>query len=224
MLQIHGIEIPKHINDKTELLNMRTAEEALRKAEKIGWPYLVALPCYAYELNFDSATGKFLFLTAEKPSRRTETIKQRAAARNADLVELRKIIQVLEHAQGVVWFRLPVEGDRLCLPRQTLAAIQQGTIPKPEVECRILQVNTSTIELELINKNTIAFHQADVTLDWPDPAGSYDLYQMIDAGNPAPGSLPTGLSVPVPPLGESIRIGWFQAGPSHHPTIGINLK
>lgn len=220
VIQIHGINVPREYGDPAELLNRTTADKALRQAEALGHPYRVALPCYAYELNFNPASGAFLFLTAEKTTRRTDTIKQRIATDHRDLVELHKITQ----AQGVIWFRLPVEGDRLCLPRPTLADIQSGKLPKDDVQCRIRPVSDSTTELELYNGNTIHAHQAVLKLSWPKPTGAYDLYRGIHASPPAPGRLPTEITVPMPPPGDAVKIGWFQANTNYHPNIEIILK
>lgn len=211
VLQVHGLEVPHKLGDPVRLLNMQTAQKALHQAEAIGQPYRVALPCYAFELNFSSASGKFLFLTAENPSRRTDTLKRRCAANPADLITLHKQIAALEYAQGVVWFRLPVPGDRLCLPRPALATLQSGLLPKTEVRCRVVPVSSSTFELELCNANTIHAAQATIELIWDNPSGSYDLFQTIDAVRPVPGQLPTVLTVPIPPPGEAIKIGWFQS-------------
>ncbi len=222
VLQVHGLEVPSKLGDPTQLLNMKIAKKALRQAEAIGRPYRVALPCYAYELNFSSTSGAFLFLTAEKPSRRTDTVKQRCVANPSDLVALHQKIVDLKQARGVIWFRLPVPGDRLCLPRPTLAALQSGLLPKVNVQCRVLPISPTTFELELYNANTIHSARVSLHLLWNNPAGSYDLFQKIDAAHPVPGQLPTTLSVPMPPPGESTKIGWFQS--TQPPKSEILLK
>ena len=211
VLQVHGLEVPRKLGEQVRLLNMRTAEKALRQAEALGQPYHVALPCYAYELNFSPDSGAFLFLTAEKPSRRTDTVKQRCAANPADLIALHRKTTLLKKARGVIWFRLPVPGDRLCLPRPTLATLQSGILPKADVQCRVLPVSPTTFELELCNANTIHAAHADLHLSWSNPVGSYDLFQNIGAARPVPGQLPTTLSIPMPPPGEATKIGWFQS-------------
>jgi hypothetical protein len=224
VLQVHGLDVPKTIHENAELLNLQTAQKALRQADALGHPFCVALPCYAYELNFHPESGEFLFLTAEKTSRRTDTHKKRIAAKHTDLIELQTAAKTSTYAQGIIWFRLPVAGDQLCLPRPTLAAIQSGIIPEPDVQYRIQPVSESTIELELHNHNTIHASQAVLKLSWPEPNGTFDLYHDLSAVRPAPGRLPTDITVPMPPPGSSTKIGWFQASPNHHPKIEIILQ
>ncbi len=223
VIQVHGIEIPKTLDIKVELLNMQTAEKALRCAEEIKLPYRVALPCYAYELNFDPDSGDFMFLTAEKTAKQYQTTKLRAVALNRDLIELQKSIANLDYACGVIWFRLPVVGDRLCLPRKDLAAIQAGIPPKPKVECRIVPISDSTIELELYNDNEIHFCEAVLKLKWPQQKRVWDVYRNMRTKSIS-GQLPTEIIVPVPLPGEKIKIGWFEVATNSHPQIKVILK
>ena len=224
VLQVHGIDVPKKQTDPAELLPRTTADNALRKAEAIGHPFHVALPCYAYELNFDSGSQTFLFLTAEKPAQTPSTLKRRIAASHTDLIELQNAVRTSPHAKGIIWFRLPVAGDRLCLPRQTLKTIQSGIPPEPDVHCTIHPVSSSTIELEFHNANTIHACEATINLTWPNPTGAFDLYNDLSSSRPAPGCLPTQITAPMPSPGRSMNIGWFQANTNHLPIIKIVLK
>ncbi len=222
VLQVHGLNVPKKLNDPAELMNLRTAEKAIKRAEALGHPYSIALPCYAYELNFDPVSGIFLFLTAERPSRRQHTIKKRIAADQADLAHLLEMFRGLEHAREIIWFRLPVAGDRLCLPRSSLAAIESGEPPKSNVECMTRAISDQSIEIELRNKNTIHAHSVTLALNWKESRGSFDCYGEASATVGAPGRLPTEIRVPIPPPGQSSKIGWFET--SSPPTITLNLK
>ena len=224
ILQVHGIDVPKKWNDPAELLNIKRAKKALRQAEGIGRPYRVALPCYAYELNFNPTTENFLFLTAEKPSRRTDTLKKRIIANPRDLIELQQLIKTLPNCHGIIWFRLPIKGDRLCLPRASLTQIQKSEVPTDTVQCLIKPINDHTLELELHNKNTIHACRATLKINWSHPRGAFDLYQNVQASNSIPGQLPTTLSVPMPPPGDVLKIGWFHATTNPPPQIEITLQ
>ncbi len=220
-LQVHGLDVPGHVDEPAALLDLGTAERAIRQAEALGRPYRIALPCYAYELNFDAGSGKFLFLTAEHPAQRTDTIKKRIASKTDEVLKLLQEVNELKQAQGIIWFRLPVEGDRLCWPRATLAQLQQGVRPGDRITCKVIPVSDSTIELELVNENLIRSATAALQLVWVQPRGNYDLYHDIDAKT-FPGTLPPELVVSLPPPGQAVRIGWFET--DQPPTIHIELQ
>ena len=222
VVQVHGLSVPQRIDEQAELMNPAVAQRALAEAESIGRPYAVALPCYAYEMNFDGASGRFLFLTAERPARRAHTVKRRIAAHPADLVRLLSRIRTLEHARGIIWFRLPVEGDRLCLPRPALKTIMQGALPGHDTGCTAHPISGSTLELSLRNGNVIDFCTAEVEILWPYPRGAFDLYQGAEADGHPPGFLPERIVVELPPPGRTKKIGWFSA--LHPPTLTVKLK
>ncbi|WP_372847133.1 DUF3142 domain-containing protein [Pontiella sp.] len=216
VLQLHGLDVPGHIGDRTELMNWRTAERAVERAETMGHPYRIALPCYAYELNFDPDSGTFLFLTAERPARRKPTVKKRSCAQPADLLRLRNT------DREIIWFRLPVEGDRLCWPRETLAEIQAGRVPENEIGLGVKPISGETLELILQNGNVIHTHAVELALRWAEPRGAYDLYDGVAESDRIPGRLPAALSIDLPPPGQSKTIGWFAT--PQPPTTTLKLK
>ncbi|MDF7807249.1 DUF3142 domain-containing protein [Pontiellaceae bacterium B12219] len=222
VLQVHGLSVPKHLNDTAELLNRKTADRAIEQAEALGHPYAIALPCYAYELNFNPETGQFSSLTAEGPARRKPSIKKRIAADPMDLVELVARFQSLEQARQIIWFRLPAAGDRLCLPRPTLEKIKAGILPAPGIHCEATPISPTTVELTLHNTNIIHATVAELALKWDHPTGAFDLYQPISTPDKIPGQLPKRLTAPIPPPGHPLKLGWFST--ANPPTITVNLK
>ncbi|MDF7801077.1 DUF3142 domain-containing protein [Pontiellaceae bacterium B1224] len=222
VLQVHGLAVPETFDDPAELMNRKTADRAIRQAEAWGRPYSIALPCYAYELNFDPTSEKFMYLTAEGPSRRRPTLKKRIAADPADLIDLVSTFQTLEHAEQIIWFRLPVKGDRLCLPRPTLCNIEAGELPMSGIECVATAISPTTLELALYNTNVIHATRAELTFTWDKPSGAFDLYQNIDRKQIVPGQLPTTLSVDLPAPGQSVKLGWFSS--TNSPKTTVNLK
>ena len=219
VLQVHGLDVPDRISDKAELLNRQTAERAIRQAEAMEHSYRVALPCYAYELNFDPENGRFLFLTAEGPAPQENTIRKRIAADFQDLISLQQTVRNLKYAEGIIWFRLPVDGDRLCLPRAQLARLQRGELPDGRITFRTIPVSPTTLELEISNSGVIDRTGLTLRIDWPNASGAFDLYHSVQAASTAPGRLPTRIHFSVPSPGQSLRIGWFQT--DQPPTISI---
>jgi hypothetical protein len=224
VIQVHGLDVPDHVDAPAALLNRKRAELAIRQADAIGRPYHVAMPCYAYELNFAPDTGAFMFLTAEQSPRRAGTIRKRIAANHQDLIAIQKQIREHSNAKGIIWFRLPVKGDRLCLPRKALATLQSGLPPQDHVECRTHALDNRSIELEVFNGNTIHASDAVLRLNWRNKRGSYDLFHGFQPSQRIPGLLPSEISLPMPPPGEGVKVGWFQASSNNLPTIEIELR
>jgi len=224
VIQVHGIEIPKKFTDHTQLLNIQVAKRAIRQADRIGRPFLVALPCYAYELHFDKKSKRFLFLTAEKTSYRRDTLRKRIAPNFSDLLELQKDLQTKKQAKGIIWFRLPIAGDQLCWPRKTVKKLQEGIQPKEEMLIRYKKINDQTIEIELYNSNTISCSNIQLAIHWPQPTGAFDLYNGIKNSSSSTLLLPTQLTFLSPAPGQSVKIGWFRTPKDSLPNIKVYKK
>ena len=221
VLQVHGLSVPDYIDDPAELMNLAVAEKAIDRAEKLEHPYSIALPCYAYELNFDPDSGKFLFLAAEGSAHRQNTKKRRISAKQNHLIQLVEQFKRLKYAQDLIWFRLPVRGDRLCLPRIELKMIESGVVPDCLVTCEIEPISSKTMELSIYNSNTIHASSATIRIGWDQPFGAYDLYEGVDSSSLFPGRFPEELSVLVPAPGQSIKIGWFSTTNPPHITLRL---
>jgi hypothetical protein len=222
VLQVHGLEVPADNRSTAKLLNRTVADKAIQQAESLKWPYKIALPCYAYELHFDNQSGTFLGLSAEKSARFPQSTRWRIAADHQDLIELHQQSSQLKYAKGIIWFRLPVAGDRLCLPRAALAEIQAGRAPTNELSCTVQSINQQTVEMELTNHSLIRHASATVELQWPHSAGTCDLYQSTQSEISIPGQLPHQLSVQLPAPGETVKLGWFRPDHACQPTIEIH--
>lgn len=221
VLQVHGLDAPDHISMPATLLDLKIARRAIQQAETLQHPYLIALPCYAYELNFSPESGRFLFLTAEQPAVRKETLRKRIAAGPADLLNLQNQIHSLRFNKGIIWFRLPVEGDRLCLTRPDLAMLQNGELPTSKLTVNIETLSPTTLEIEVKNEGIIHATQAILDLNWPTAAGSYDLYRDMTPAPSNPGDLPQQITLPVPAPGQTVRVGWFQSAQPPATTIKL---
>ncbi len=223
VLQVHGLDVPKNVKDRAELLNRSVADLALKRADKLGRPFKVALPTYAYELNFYAESGKFSHLTAESGSSRGGFRKKRIAASFFDLVELQDSIKNIDCAQGVIWFRLPVSGDRLCWPRATISELQKGEIPEARVRCKVNRINEKTIEILVLNENVIQSNKVEVVVDWPIAFGAFDLFDSVETREDFSVMFPRKMVVQLPAPGEWVKVGWFQVAAPSEPKIGVNL-
>lgn len=137
VLQVHSLEVPERIEDEVDLFDPGKAIRWVRQASMLGAPFRVALPTYGYRLHFGD-DGRYLGLSAENYSDqfrgapRTEIV-------DTDPVKVAKFLKELRgvHApslEGVIWFRMPIEGDEMNWAWPTLAALIDGETPKPELE------------------------------------------------------------------------------------------
>jgi hypothetical protein len=209
VLQVHGLEVPQTIDDPVSLLDPAIANSAIRRAERIGQRYRVALPCYAYELNFDRKSGRFLSLNSEiEPARGPDVRRRVLRAEFADLARLVRELRNAPVCEGIIWFRLPVAGDRLTLPRDTVAILAAGEQPQVGCELRTETVN-GTLRLTARNTGMLGAGTLQEDLNWPGRPGDHDLLNGFRAEG-RPGLLPAQVLGPIPAPGVWVQVGWFR--------------
>ncbi|MGL4837192.1 MAG: DUF3142 domain-containing protein [Shewanella sp.] len=154
-------------------------------------PYFIALPTYGSALiNTPSGTT----VESETPLRLASHARDSAQELQADPVQLQQFVQQLgaltdEKLAGIIWFRLPLAGDKRIWPLRTLIAVaHQGAL-------------AADIQLTLSHQalNTAA-PKPQMPTPTPTPiataAHRVDLYKLvlINQGN-IPGALPETLSL-----------------------------
>jgi Protein of unknown function (DUF3142) len=156
VLQVHSMKPPEWTDDWTmELTKPREARFNVEEAARFGHPFRVALPTYGYQAAFD-AKGKLIGLLAEGPLMTfDEGIIIRTArsdpAAMADLVRGWTRSRPRE-LTGILWYRLPVAGDRLNWPWPTLRAVMAGRAPQGKVRAVPRQPEPGLIEIDLVNE------------------------------------------------------------------------
>jgi hypothetical protein len=137
VLQVHSLDKPTTVDAPVVLFDHRKLPARLARASKLRVPYFVALPTYGYQVAFDRS-GRFLGLGAENAPALAN-----AKTVMADPVELAQVVAELRaqtpaYCRGIVWFRLPVEGDTLNWSWPTLESVMDGKAPStlPSVEVR----------------------------------------------------------------------------------------
>lgn len=158
VLQVHGLDF----SNGASLMRMQVVTESLNRAELLGFPYKVALPCYGYELFFRD--GRLVSLNAEQ-GRAGKGGRRVVLA--ADPVRLAECVKLLrERKRGIIWFRLPVPGDRLCLDRESLQRIMDGK--KIEKKIRAYWKNSKNGLQILCVENTawIGAERIRIRLNW----------------------------------------------------------
>ncbi len=229
VLQAHGLDIPRKLDDKVSLFNKRMAVRAIRKAMELGRPFLVALPTYAYLLTFDKKSGKFLYLNAEKtPIKKPGEIRKILAPDLTDLAAIVSYIRTLPGpCKGIVWFRLPVAGDRLNCSRKTVEILQSGKIPEKKLFTELRKGENGLIEIILRNDAVLTTGPIVLYLIWESRSGDFDLYAGFEnlSKTKMPGILPVKLQGSAPPPGGNRPIGWFRCYKSRKlPKLRVEWK
>ena len=226
ILQVHGVEIPKDPKQKPELLKRSVAEKAIRRAEELELPYRVALPCYGQRLLYTRGTGKCLGTASEEAGPEVDSLYESRFCQPdaADLLALRQQALASPHCRGLVWFRLPVKGDRFCWDRESVRMLQQGDLPMPGMTTRWAEKSLGLCELILENRGILGYRQAELKLDWKGSRNvEYGLYAGV-AAESMPGVAPATMTCSVPSPGESLRVAWFRMPVSQQPLVESHLQ
>jgi hypothetical protein len=154
VLQVHSLRRPTSTSDVSPLCEVRPSQAWVEQAEKIGVPFRVALPTYAYVASFDTK-GKFLKLAAEGSNL--------AAPSGGSLREIdsdpRAISELVRgwvrnrpaHLRSIIWYRLPNDNDELNWRWPTLAAVMEGRTPQARLFARARKSEPNLFEIEIAN-------------------------------------------------------------------------
>jgi hypothetical protein len=170
VLQVHSFERPQRIDSVFTLCDPALARRAVGQAGHLGAPFRVALPTYGYVMAFDG-DGRYLGISAEGPAKQWPPGTQFRTVR-ADPAALAGLVAGWQEAspprlQGIIWYRLPVEGDRLNWRWPTLAAVMAGRAPRTELEAALRRPKPGLVEIDLRNRGEADIEgPAQVTLRW----------------------------------------------------------
>ncbi|MFA6715276.1 MAG: DUF3142 domain-containing protein [Victivallales bacterium] len=222
VLQVHGLKIPENINDDMSIVKRSTAIPAVKHAEKLGFPYLIALPAYAYQLYFDKRNGNFKLLSAGYFPRKNKNLISQLTT--LDMVLLRDIIKMKRNG-GIVWFHFPAAGDRLSLDISALDMLERGFIPAPSVRILCERNQDGFIELYVLTQNIIILGRFEIKIEWPMRMGEFDLFNGARnmSGDSSFMALPDTLSVPYSACGKKLKIGTFYVNTKPE-NIKVTLK
>lgn len=225
VLQVHSLEKPAGgPDDVYSLVNYERALAWAAEASRAGGgrSFRVALPTYGYRLAFDEA-GRFFALSADGPApgwpRGTAVRTVRS-----DPVEMLRLERALAQraipgCTGVIWFRLPVEGDRMNWDMRTFLKVAAGEAPRALVATTVRWSEPRLAEIVVENLGDTSEPTPErVRLGWPagaarllaaDGLGGYEISRRDARGavelrdeNRARESL-------LGP-GKSRRIGWLR--------------
>lgn len=183
VLQIHSVSDPR-----LGLFDVTQGWQWVQQLSNISTvPYLIALPAYGSAV-ISTASG--YKVESETPLRDQLTSANAVQELMADPLVLQAFVQKLQNQKdtrlrGIIWFRLPLEGDKRVWPLNTLIAVAQQGELIPNIELEIRGKTTAS--------NFMASNHNDGNTPNKDQAQLYQLL-LINKGNIA-GSLPRILSL-----------------------------
>lgn len=152
VLQVHAVDARQaHLFNADNALNWVAAWQANAHS-----PFRVALPAYRLRVR-SAANGKALVVAAEGPG---ELAGDAARERYAIPAEVARVVRELNQMRpsmlrGWLWFRLPVEGDRLGWAPTTLAYAMRGEMPMARIELLAVARGNGLFDLFLHNADQL---------------------------------------------------------------------
>ncbi len=163
VLQVHSLQVPQQRGRPFALVDPEAARRAVEDAGGAGRLFRVALPTYAYAVVRDKK-GDLLGVVAEGGIGSGGTGLPEVASdpeAMAGLVREWTRDRPRELA-GLIWYRLPVEGDTRNWSPATLRAVMAGRAPRSELRTEIQSLRPGLAEILLVNRGEAA-------LSWPSP-------------------------------------------------------
>jgi len=130
VLQVHSLHLPKSPGALVTLCDPVETRAAVRAAAKLGEPFRVALPTYSCVVQFDASGNTAEVFAEDLPSSFPKSatpfvILDADAFQSAELLAEWRWHGPPE-LKAVIWYRLPVEADRLNWDWSTLQRLCRG--------------------------------------------------------------------------------------------------
>jgi len=155
VLQVHSADPRLLTAEGGVLCDPAAARAAVERAGEFGRPFRVALPTYSYLSGVNEA-GKLVGLAAEagRPSWSDSVRLVRFSSDPSAMAALVRGWTADRPASmtGVIWYRLPVTGDKLNWHRRTLAAVAAGRCPRAIVTAAAARAEPSLSEIIIRNE------------------------------------------------------------------------
>ncbi|WP_256203118.1 DUF3142 domain-containing protein [Pseudomonas sp. ML96] len=146
VLQVHAVNAPQD-----GLFDPEQAQDwTERYAQRSGKPFLLALPAYGVALTENGQVESEVPLRQGGPRRELRADPEQVGEL---LGELRA--SPPNQLAGIIWFRLPLSGDRRAWPMPTLLAVARGQPLAPAIALQ-RQQRDGFSQLQLFNNGTLA--------------------------------------------------------------------
>jgi hypothetical protein len=137
VLQVHSLRLPWKEDPSATICDIPAAKRAISHAAKLGIPFRLALPTYSCIVQLD-ADGRLVSVVSEDIT----AISSRAAYHipgAAHPEALAALVAELKTTapgalRGIIWYRLPVDSDRLNWSWLTFLSVSSGRPPASKLE------------------------------------------------------------------------------------------
>ncbi|MGV3773730.1 MAG: DUF3142 domain-containing protein [Verrucomicrobiales bacterium] len=172
VLQVHSLEHPQQ-NRTPYLCNPERAMGWIEEASRFQKAFLVALPTYSYLVAEDKA-GTFIGIKAEgdwnaREHKESELTVRRLSSSPRQMAGLVSSLRRKSPSSlmGIIWYRLPVQGDQLNWRWTTLAQVMAGEVPKHHVNARVANPKPGLCEIFVENSGSDEYSgPVSVNLAW----------------------------------------------------------
>jgi Protein of unknown function (DUF3142) len=175
VLQVHSVEKATLEGDDPGLCDAASAIAWTERAAHFGVPFRVALPTYGYVAMFD-AKGALTGLMAEgRPPPLADGARVREVS--ADPVAMAALVARWSRGRpaamrGIVWYRLPVDGERLNWAWPTFACVMRGEVPAGRMTVSARDAGDALIEVVAENGGELdAELPRRIRAEWSDGSG-----------------------------------------------------
>ncbi len=215
VMQVHSLDRPATIDQPVTLCDPQAAARAIDRAATAGKPFRAALPTYGYTLAF-RPDGRFFALAAENaPDWPGDVRLKRVTADAGAMAQLIRRWSGDRPAalRGVIWYRLPVESDRLNWSMPTLRSVAKGVVPTADDRFELVETRPGLVEVRWINAGTDDASPQKLRVTW-GPAASPLAFDGLagwlasESGNSLT-LTPAGNASPLAP-GESRTLAWLR--------------
>jgi len=132
VLQVHSLRLPWKDDPSATICDIPAAKRALAHAGRLGIPFRLALPTYSCIVQLDTE-GRLVSVVSED----TTAISSKAVYHipgSADPDALATLVAELNQSapkslRGIIWYRLPVDTDRMNWSWPTFQAVSAGRSP-----------------------------------------------------------------------------------------------
>lgn len=157
VLQVHGLAIDRDSSPRLTLVDPQAARRAVESAARFRRPFRVALPTFTHLVAVDGAGRVREVVSEDAPARlgRAAGATWRPVA--SDPEAMAGLVRAWtasrpELLRGVVWYRLPVSGDRLNWTPSVLASVLDGRSPARGLGLRFRRPAPGLVEVDLVNR------------------------------------------------------------------------
>lgn len=179
VLQVHSVSPPAE-GGEVKVCDPALARKRVARASGIGVPFEISLPTYRMIAGYDENGRKIgAYSDAVRPAWPPGTTIREYAT---DLDAMASLVagwqaRHPDHCTGLMWYRLPVDGDRQNCPWPAFRAMTQGRAPARSCEIRVNggsgndREATALADLTLVNTGESEdFPLSGICVKWEGPA------------------------------------------------------